>query len=116
MNKFAGGGDRLDLQLCPLTSAQSLSQTGSATYADMQMYQDPADTTQAWIGGDNNTVLYGTVYMPTATLTFYGNANFAMLGQTIAYTVATSGNPTVTLGTSPGGLTPAWLTRPVLVE
>jgi Putative Flp pilus-assembly TadE/G-like len=110
MNKFAGGGNQLDLQLCPLNATQS------STYADMLMYQDPADTTTAWIGGDNNTVLYGTVYMPTATITFYGNASFAMLGQTIAYSIATSGNPTVTLGTSPGGLTPAWLTRPILVE
>jgi Putative Flp pilus-assembly TadE/G-like len=110
MNKFAGGGDKLDLQMCPLNSAQS------TPYDGMLMYQDPADTTQAWIGGDNNTVLYGTVYMPTTTINFYGNASFSMLGQTIAYSVATTGNPTVTLGTSPGGLTPAWLTRPILVE
>jgi len=110
MNKFAGGGDKLDLQMCPLNSSQSTA------YSGMLMYQDPADTTQAWIGGDNNTVLYGTVYMPTATLNYYGNASFSMLGQTIVYSVATTGNPTVTLGTSPGGLTPAWLTRPILVE
>jgi len=110
MNKFAGGGDKLDLQLCPLNSTQS------TPYSGMLMYQDPADTTPAWIGGDNNTVLYGTVYIPTATLNFYGNASFSMLGQTIAYSVATTGNPTVTLGTSPGGITPAWLTRPILVE
>jgi len=110
MNKFAGGGDRLDLQLCPLDSTQS------SAYNGMLMYQDPADTTQAWIGGDNNTVLYGTIYMPTATLNFYGNASFSMLGQTIAYSIATTGNPTVTLGSAPSGLTPAWLTRPTLVE
>ena len=110
MQKFTGGGNNPDLRLCPLSASQS------TMYQGMLIYQDPSDTTPAWIGGDNNTVLYGTVYMPTATLNFYGNTSFSMLGQTIAYSVATTGNPTVTLGNAPAGLIPAWLTRPTLVE
>ena len=110
IQKFTGGGNNPDLRLCPLSAAQS------SAYQGMLIYQDPSDTAPAWIGGDNNTVLYGTVYMPTATLNFYGNSSFAMLGQTIAYSIATTGNPTVTLGSAPSGLIPAWLTRPTLVE
>jgi hypothetical protein len=111
MNKMTGGGNNPDLRLCPMNSTQN------STYAGILFYQDPNDTTQAWIGGDNNTALYGTVYMPTATLNFYGNTSFAMYGTTIVYSVAVTGNPTVTLGTAPSGTPiPAFLTRPSLVE
>lgn len=111
MNKFVGGGNNPDLQLSPMTVAED------STYAGILMFQDPADTTQAWVGGDNNTTLNGTVYMPTATLNFYGNNSFTFNGTVIAYSVSMTGNPTVTFGTAPSGVpVPALLTQPVLVE
>lgn len=111
MNKYVGGGNNPDLQLDPMTTAEN------STYAGILMFQDPADTTQAWVGGDNNTVYNGTVYMPTATLNFYGNTNFTFNGSVVAYSVALTGNPNVTFGLSlPGIPVPALLTQPVLVE
>jgi len=110
-NKFVGGGNNPDLRLFPMTVAEN------ATYAGILIFQDPADTAQAWVGGDNNTALNGTVYMPTTTLNFYGNTSFAMNGTTIAYSISLTGNPTVTFGTAPSGVpVPAFLTQPILVE
>jgi hypothetical protein len=111
MNKFVGGGNNPDLRLDPMTTAEN------ATYAGILIFQDPADTTQAYIGGDNNTVLNGTVYMPTADLNYYGNTSFTMNGTVIAYSISITGNPTVTFGQSPSGVPiPALLTQPILVE
>jgi hypothetical protein len=111
MNKFVGGGNSPDLRLDPMTTAEN------STYAGILMFQDPADTAQASIGGDNNTVLNGTIYMPTATLNFFGNTSFTMNGTVIAYSVTVTGNPTVTFGQSPSGVPiPALLTQPILVE
>jgi len=111
LNKVNGGGNNPDMRLNPLTAAQS------TTYQGMLFYQDPNDTATPWFGGDNNTVVNGTLYFPTQTLTFYGNTNQTYNGTVIAYSVAISGNPTVIFGTSPAGQpVPALLTRPVLVE
>jgi hypothetical protein len=110
-NKVVGGGNNPDLQLDPMTTAEN------STYAGILIFQDPADTTQAYIGGDDNTVLNGTVYMPTATLNFFGNTSYTFNGTVIAYSISITGNPTVTFGVSPAGVPiPALLTQPVLVE
>jgi hypothetical protein len=111
INKAVGGGNNPDLNLYPLASDQS------ATYAGLLFYQDPADTTVAYFGGDNNSTYNGTIYMPTATITVYGNGTETFNGTVIAYTLATTGNPTVNLNvSSPGVPVPASLTQPVLVE
>ena len=111
LNKVNGGGNNPDIRLNPLTAAQS------ATYAGMLFYQDPNDTATPWFGGDDNSIVNGTLYFPTQTLTYYGNTNQTYNGTVIAYSIAISGNPTVNFGTSPAGIpTPASLTVPVLVE
>jgi hypothetical protein len=111
INKAVGGGNNPDLNLYPLATDQS------AMYAGLLFYQDPADTTIPYFGGDNNSTFNGTIYMPTATVTFYGNGTETFNGAVIAYSVATTGSPIVTFGVSPAGVPiPAALTQPVLVE
>jgi hypothetical protein len=111
MNKYVGGGSNPDLRLDPMTTAEN------STYAGILMYQDPADTVQPFIGGDNNTVYNGMVYMPTATINYFGNTTFTMNGTVIAYSITVTGSPVVNLGTAPSGVpVPAFLTQPILVE
>jgi hypothetical protein len=108
INKAVGGGNNLDINLLPMTTG---------TYAGMLFYQNPADTTPAYFGGNDNAIYDGTIYMPTATINFYGNVTQTFNGTVIAYSVATTGNPTVNFGVSPAGVPiPAFLTQPVLVE
>ncbi len=111
INKAVGGGNNPDLNLYPLAADQS------ATYAGLLFYQDPADTTTPYFGGDNNSTYNGTIYMPGATITVYGNGTETFNGNVISYSFATTGNPTVNFNKSaPGVPIPAWLTQPVLVE
>ena len=111
INKAAGGGNNPDMNLYPLAPDQS------TMYAGLLFYQDPTDTAAPWIGGDNNSTYNGTVYMPTATLNFYGNGTETFNGTLIAYSIATTGSPIVNLNQAlPGVPIPAYLTQPVLVE
>ena len=117
LNKVNGGGNLPDINLTPMTAAQSSSATGSDQYAGILFYQDPADLTAPWFGGDNNSTFNGTVYFPTQKLNFYGNTNINFNGTVIADAVGINGNPTVNFGVSPAGIpAPASLTTPVLVE
>jgi hypothetical protein len=100
-----GGGNNPDLNLSPMTTGP---------YAGILMYQNPADTAPPYLGGDNNSTYNGTIYMPTATLTFYGNGTETFNGTVISYSVATQGNPTVIFNKTTLGA--SWLTKPVLVE
>jgi Flp pilus assembly protein TadG len=113
IGKAVGGGgvNVPNINLCPMNSTQS------STYAGILLYQDPADTTQAYISGNDTSMFDGMIYMPTAQLTFYGDASFTVSGQVIVNSVAVTGNPTVNLGFFPGG-SPATanLTVPALVE
>jgi hypothetical protein len=111
VNKAVGGGNNADLTLCPLNATQS------STYTGMLFYQNPADTAVPYFGGTNNSTYYGTIYMPSATFTVYGNSNQTFNGTVVAYSLVTTGNPVVTLNVStPGVPVPAQLTQPVLVE
>jgi hypothetical protein len=117
INKAVGGGNNADLSLYPLSADQSTLYTGSTTYTGMLFYQDPADTTVPYFGGDNNSTYNGTIYMPTATLTVYGNGTETFNGTLVSYSLATQGSPIVNLNQSaPGVPIPAQLTVPVLVE
>jgi hypothetical protein len=117
LNKVNGGGNIPDIQLTPMTTAESILATGSANYAGILFYQNPTDPTSPWFGGDNNSTFNGTVYFPTQKLNFYGNTNINFNGTVIADSVAINGNPTVNFGVSPAGIpVPAKLTTPVLVE
>jgi hypothetical protein len=117
LNKVNGNGGVPVLSLIPMTDAQSTSFTGSSQYGGILFYQDPADTATPWIGGDNSSTFDGTIYFPSVTLTFYGNANYTFNGTVIADALSINGNPTVNFGISPGGIpVPAKLTQPVLVE
>jgi hypothetical protein len=111
MNKVVGGGSIPDMRLDPMTAAED------STYYGILMFQDPADTALAYVGGDDNSVFNGTIYMPNASLTFFGNTHISFNGSVIAYSVDVQGNPTVNFGQSPSGVPiPALLTQPLLVE
>ncbi len=111
MNKYVGGGNLPDVQLLPMTTAEN------STYAGILIFQDPLDTVQAYVGGDNTTTYDGTIYMPTATLNFFGNSTVTFNGTVIAYSIGIIGSPIVTFGQSPAGVPiPALLTQPILVE
>ena len=111
LNKVNGGANMPDIQLSPMTAAQS------PTYAGILFYQDPNDPAAPWFGGDNNSTFNGTVYFPKQQLNFYGNTNIAFNGTVIADSVSINGNPVVNFGVSPAGLpVPAKLTQPILVE
>jgi Flp pilus assembly protein TadG len=117
LNKVNGGGNIPDIQLTPMTTAESVLATGSDKYAGILFYQDPNDLTSPWFGGDNNSTFNGTVYFPTQKLNFYGNTSINFNGTVIADSVGINGNPTVNFGVSPAGIpVPAKLTAPVLVE
>jgi len=117
INKAVGGGgvNVPNINTCPMNSTQP--QNPGGTYTGIAMYQDPADTAQAYMSGNNGSFWNGIVYMPSATLTFYGDASFTTNGQVIVDKISITGNPTVNLGFFPGG-SPATanLTVPVLVE
>jgi hypothetical protein len=111
MQKFVGGGNTPDVNLSPMTTAEN------ATYAGILIFQDPADTAPAYLGGDDNSTFNGTIYMPTSTVTFFGDNHVSFNGSVTAYSVDVQGNPTVNFGTAPSGVPiPAQLTQPVLVE
>jgi len=111
MQKFVGGGNSPDVNLTPMTTAQD------STYYGILMFQDPADTAPAYLGGDDNSTFYGTIYMPTSTVTFFGDNHVSFYGGVTAYSVDVQGNPTVNFGQSPSGVPiPKLLTQPVLVE
>jgi hypothetical protein len=111
MQKFVGGGNNPDVNLTPMTTAEN------STYAGILMYQNPADTQPAYLGGDDNSTFLGTIYMPTTSVTFFGNNHTTFNGTVIAYSVDIQGNPTVNFGMAPSGVPiPALLTQPVLVE
>jgi hypothetical protein len=117
INKAVGGGNNADLNLYPLSATQSALYAGNDTYTGLLFYQNPADTTVAYFGGDNNSTYNGTIYMPTATIDFYGNGTETFNGTVVAYSIATTGSPIVNLNeSSPGVPVPASLTQPVLVE
>jgi hypothetical protein len=117
INKAVGGGNNADLNLYPLSATQSALYAGNDTYTGLLFYQNPADTTIPYFGGDNNSTYNGTIYMPTATLTVYGNGTETFNGTVITYSLATTGSPVVTFGVSPAGVPiPAALTQPILVE
>ena len=113
INKAVGGGgvNLPNINLCPMNTTQS------STYAGILLYQDPADTVQAYMSGNDNSTFNGVIYMPTAQLTFYGDATFTASGQVIVNSIAVTGSPIVNLGFFPGG-SPATanLTVPALVE
>jgi Flp pilus assembly protein TadG len=117
INKAVGGGNNPDLNLYPLSTTQSELYAGNDTYTGLLFYQDPADTTVAYFGGDNNSTYNGTIYMPAATMDVYGNGTETFNGTVIVYSLATTGSPVVNLNvSSPGVPVPAVLTQPVLVE
>jgi hypothetical protein len=117
INKAVGGGNNPDLNLYPLSATQSATYAGNDSYTGLLFYQDPADTTPAYFGGDNNSTYNGTIYMPTATINFYGNGTETFNGTMVAYSIATTGSPIVNLNQSTAGVpVPASLTQPVLVE
>jgi hypothetical protein len=117
INKAVGGGNNADLNLYPLSASQSATYAGNDSYTGLLFYQNPADTTVAYFGGDNNSTYNGTIYMPAATITVYGNGTETFNGTVVAYTLATTGSPIVQLNeSSPGVPVPARLTQPVLVE
>ena len=117
INKAVGGGNNPDLNLYPLSTSQSALYAGNDTYTGLLFYQDPADLTPAYFGGDNNSTYNGTIYMPTATINFYGNGTETFNGTVVAYSIATTGSPIVNLNQSTAGVpVPAKLTQPVLVE
>ncbi len=111
MQKFVGGGNTPDVNLTPMTTAEN------STYAGILMFQDPADTAPAYLGGDDNSTFLGAIYMPTTSVTFFGDNHVTFDGEVIAYSVNVQGNPTVNFGNFPSGVPiPAKLTEPVLVE
>jgi hypothetical protein len=117
INKAVGGGNNPDLNLYPLSTSQSALYAGNDTYTGLLFYQDPADLTPAYFGGDNNSTYNGTIYMPTATINFYGNGTETFNGTVVAYSIATTGSPIINLNQSTAGVpVPASLTQPVLVE
>ena len=113
INKAVGGGGNNvpNINLCPMNATQN------STYAGILLYQDPADSVQAYMSGNNTSTFNGILYMPAAQLTFYGDASFTASGQVIVNSVSVTGNPTVNLGFFPGA-SPATanLTVPALVE
>ena len=113
ITKAVGGGgvNVPNINLCPMNTTQD------PTYAGILLYQDPADTAPAYMSGNNTSTFNGIIYMPTAQLTFYGDASFTASGQVIVDKISITGNPTVNLGFFPGG-SPATanLTVPALVE
>lgn len=84
-----------------------LSAPNSGTDAGMLFYQDPSDTSGPSLGGDSASFFQGTLYFPTANLTFFGNGSFnsgAQYTTVITGSLTLSGHPDVTLNSNYSGL------------
>jgi hypothetical protein len=92
INAVGGGNKTDDVNLSPLSSG---------TYAGILFYQDPSDTSNPTLGGNDGSIFGGIAYFPSADLTYFGNAN-STAGIIIAKSFALSGNPTVNLQGSAG--------------
>jgi hypothetical protein len=93
-----GGGNKLDMNLQAPTSG---------TYAGILFYQDPNDTSGPQLGGDDNSVFQGTLYFPSAEITFFGNNRFnsaATYSIIVAKAVKLSGHPDVVINSDYSGL------------
>lgn len=100
-----------------LTNGASLTTNGtptvqmyapnSGTYEGLLFYEDPNDTQAASLSGDSSSFYQGAIYMPSAQLTFGGNASF---NNGADYTIIVvdelqlSGNPDVNLKSNYSGL------------
>jgi Flp pilus assembly protein TadG len=106
------------------TPSINLTAPSSGSYADILMYQDPADTntTGPQLGGNSGSSFTGIVYFPSDQLTFFGNANGTdcnsgfTVSMVIADSIALSGHPTVCLSGEAGLPVPNPLVDAVLVE
>jgi Flp pilus assembly protein TadG len=106
------------------TPSINLTAPSSGPYADILMYQDPADTntTGPQLGGNSGSSFTGIVYFPSDQLTFFGNANGTdcnsgfTVSMVIADSIALSGHPTVCLSGEKGLPVPVPLKNAVLVE
>jgi hypothetical protein len=95
INTDGGGGMVSNIQLSAPTSGP---------YAGILIYQDPDDSKNARIGGDNNSYFDGALYLPEGQITFFGNAggtgfNVAVV---VADSIALGGNAIVNLQGSAG--------------
>lgn len=106
------------------TPTINLTAPSSGTYADILMYQDPADTNTNGpsLGGNSGSSFTGITYFPSDQLTFFGNANGTdcsdgfTVSMVIADSIALSGNPTVCLTGATGLPVTDPLVNAVLVE
>lgn len=88
------------------TATISLTPLTTGVYAYMQVYQDPACTAAMSVAGSGSQTFAGTVYAPSAAITFSGNSATLSGGQFIADTLnVQNGNMTITF-TSAGTATP----------
>ncbi len=110
------GNDNINLTAptasnCPACAAQ---------YDGILIYQDPADTNAASLGGNTGSSYNGVLYFPKAQVTFFGNATGIDVGIVVADAFALSGHPTVNLEGAAGlqglGITVNDIKTAVLVE
>jgi hypothetical protein len=84
-----------------------LSAPNTGTYAGILFYQDPSDTAGPSLGGDNTSFFQGTLYFPSAQITFFGNNSFnstAAYSIIVAQSIALSGHPDVVINSNYSGL------------
>jgi Flp pilus assembly protein TadG len=110
------GNDNINLTAptasnCPACAAQ---------YDGILIYQDPADTNGASLGGNTGSTYNGVLYFPKAEVTFFGTATGIDVGIVVADAFALSGHPTVNLEGAAGlqglGITVNDIKTAVLVE
>jgi hypothetical protein len=79
----------------------------SGTYEGLLFYQDPSNTSQATINGNDNSFFQGAVYMPSADVDFSGTATFntgAKYTMIVSDQVLVSGGAYVNLASDFSGL------------
>src|SRR6266851_8706618 len=59
----------------------------TGTYANMQLYQDKACTSTLIVGVGSVVSTGGTIYLPSAAMSFNGNATSITAGQVVAKTI-----------------------------
>lgn len=75
------------------TATQQLRAPTSGTYEGILFYGDPTGATAGQtISGNNNSWVEGTIYFPSATVTFTGNSSYAAYTILVAETISITGN------------------------
>ena len=108
---FPTTGNCFSIQGPPANGSGDLYIFGGLQYHGITMYAPgtptPGNTCTTKLAGGASTTIIGTIYMPAATLTVYGNSSTAISGQVIVGSAVIDGTSGTAISYNPGLSPPA---------